>query len=61
MMEDFAETIEDEELKHALKLGQTLSKPFRKNIIDSSEEYRNKWLNIKKQINKICRETIIDL
>jgi len=50
VMEDFAKTIEDEELKHKLKLGLTISKPFRnfKNIIDSSEEYRNKWFEYKK-------------
>jgi hypothetical protein len=45
IMEEFVETISDEELRKKLELGLSLSKPFRnfKDIIDSEYEYKKKW------------------
>jgi len=49
VMEDFAETVKDEELRKKLELGLSLSKPFRnfKDIIDNEVEYREKWFAFK--------------
>ncbi|OGU81898.1 MAG: hypothetical protein A2W11_09140 [Ignavibacteria bacterium RBG_16_35_7] len=49
VMEEFIETIEDEELRKKLELGLSLSKPFRnfKDIIDDENEYRIKWFSFK--------------
>ncbi len=49
VMEDFVETIRDEELKKKLELGLSLSKPFRnfKDIIGAEGEYREKWFKFK--------------
>ncbi|MDP2362329.1 MAG: UPF0158 family protein [Ignavibacteria bacterium] len=49
VMEDFVETVEDEELRKKLDLGLSLSKPFRnfKDIIDCENEYRKKWFAFK--------------
>lgn len=49
VMEDFIETVKDEELKKKLELGLSLSKPFRnfKDIIDDENEYRNKWFTFR--------------
>ena len=57
VMEDFLETVEDDELRKKLELGLNLSKPFRnfKDIIDGEGEYREKWFNFKnsKYINYV--------
>jgi len=49
VMEDFVETVKDEELRKKLELGLSLSKPFRnfKDIIDDEVEYREKWFAFK--------------
>ena len=49
VMEDFVETVEDNELRKKLELGLSLSRPFRnfKDIIDSGGEYRDKWFEFK--------------
>ena len=49
VMEEFVETVEDEELRKKLELGLSLSKPFRnfKDIIDDENEYRMKWFAFK--------------
>jgi len=49
VMEEFVETVDDEELKKKLELGLWLSKPFRnfKDIIDDEGEYRKKWFAFK--------------
>ena len=49
VMEEFVETVKDEELRKKLELGLSLSKPFRnfKDIIDDEEEYREKWFAFK--------------
>ena len=49
VMEEFVETVEDEELRKKLELGLSLSKPFRnfKDIIDDENEYRMKWFSFK--------------
>lgn len=49
VMEEFLETVEDDELRKKLELGLSLSKPFRnfKDIIDDDFEYRNKWFAFK--------------
>ncbi|MFA5806253.1 MAG: UPF0158 family protein [Melioribacteraceae bacterium] len=49
VMEEFVETVQDEELRKKLELGLSLSKPFRnfKDIIDDDNEYRTKWFAFK--------------
>jgi len=49
VMEDFVETVKNEELKKKLELGLSLSKPFRnfKDIIDDEDEYRNIWFSFR--------------
>ena len=49
IMEDFTESIVDDELRKKLELGLRLSKPFRnfKDIIDYEDEYRDKWFEFK--------------
>lgn len=51
VMKDFIETVKDKELKNNLDLGISLSNPFRnfRDIIDRSEEYREKWFEFKNQ------------
>ncbi|HED08134.1 MAG TPA: hypothetical protein ENI57_08470 [Ignavibacteria bacterium] len=51
VMEDFTNTVTDEELKMKLELGLRLSKPFRnfKDIIDDEGEYRQKWFDFKSE------------
>lgn len=50
LMEDFVETVDNEELKKKLELGLRLSKPFRnfKDIIDDENEYKQKWFEFKR-------------
>lgn len=49
VMEEFVNTVDDEELRKKLELGLSLSKPFRnfKDIIDCEGEYREKWFAFK--------------
>lgn len=53
VMEDFVETIKDDELRNKLELGLSLSKPFRnfKDIIDDEDEYRKRWFEFKNEKN----------
>jgi hypothetical protein len=48
-MEEFVETVKDEELRKKLELGLSLSKPYRnfKDIIDGENEYRKRWFEFK--------------
>ncbi|MFO7447735.1 MAG: UPF0158 family protein [Ignavibacteriaceae bacterium] len=51
VMEEFVETVDNEELQKKLELGLSLSKPFRnfKDIVDNfGGEYRKKWFEFKK-------------
>ena len=49
IMEEYVETVDNEEVKNNLELGLRLSRPFRnfKDIIDESGEYRDKWFSFK--------------
>ncbi|MBU2445327.1 MAG: UPF0158 family protein [Bacteroidetes bacterium] len=49
VMEEFVESVRDEELRKKLELGLSLSKPFRnfKDIIDDEGKYRAKWFAFK--------------
>jgi hypothetical protein len=49
VMEDFVETVKDEELRKKLELSLSLSKPFRnfKDIIDDENENRKNWFTFK--------------
>ena len=49
VMEEFVDSVEDENLRKKLELGLSLSKPFRnfKDIIDNENEYRNEWFLFK--------------
>lgn len=49
LMQEFVETIDNEELKKKLESGLRLSKPYRnfKDIIDEDNVYRQKWFDFK--------------
>ena len=49
LMQEFVETIDDNEIKSKLELGLSLSKPFRnfKDILENYNEYRVKWFSFK--------------
>ena len=49
VMEEFVETVRDDELKKKLELGLSLSKPFRNfnDIIAGEGEYRERWFSFK--------------
>ena len=49
LMEDFTETVKDEELRKKLELVLSLSKPFRnfKDMLDNDLDYREKWFVFK--------------
>ena len=52
-MEDFLETVRENDLKDKLESSLSGSKPFRnfKNIIDDEDYYRQQWFNFKNARN----------